>query len=141
MKALLILVTLAIGAFSSSPFSPINADDGKLTIQVDGQTVDIHVVSQNSSQSMISTNGNSVTLNGGGRGYLSNSAAANELEIDPKGFYNMYLLGKTLTYTVDNSSVHCSCNSALYFVSMPGFDQSGQPDPTSAGCIAKKRAG
>jgi hypothetical protein len=98
---------------------------------------------------MVTTNGNSVTLNGGGRAYLSNSSgnnvsATNNVGIDPNGFYMMPLLGYTLSFTVDNSKVHCSCNSALYFVGMPGYGDGQQPDPTSGNdyyCDANKVGG
>jgi cellulase len=51
--------------------------------------------------------------------------------LEPGNFKNFSLLGKTLSYDIDVSTVGCSCNAALYFVSMPGFTQSGQADPTS----------
>merc|ERR1711991_219796 len=42
-------------------------------------------------------------------------------------------MGKTLTYTTDISSVGCSCNAALFFSSMPGYNSQGQPDPGTSG--------
>ena len=32
------------------------------------------------------------------------------------------LLGNHISYTVDVSNVGCHCNSAFYFVQMPGYD-------------------
>ncbi|KAL1495881.1 hypothetical protein AB1Y20_014525 [Prymnesium parvum] len=37
------------------------------------------------------------------------------------------LLGRRLRYTIDLSAVGCSCNAALYWVSMPGVGPAGAP--------------
>ena len=51
----------------------------------------------------------------------------------PYIFQEYKLLGKTLSYTVDLSSISCSCNSALYLVTMPGYGSNGQPTPGKYG--------
>ena len=59
-------------------------------------------------------------------------------------YYNMQLLGKELSYTVDNSNVGCSCNSAFYFASMPGYKSDGEYEPSTEGtyyCDANKVGG
>lgn len=40
----------------------------------------------------------------------------------PDIFFNFTLLGKELSYTVDRNQVGCSCNSALYFAALPGYN-------------------
>jgi hypothetical protein len=79
----------------------------------------------------ISDSGTRLTFTGGGGLMLATTPTAGKDE--PSGYYQWHLLGKTLSYTVDLSNVGCSCNAALYFVSMPGFNasggQSGVPDP------------
>jgi len=47
----------------------------------------------------------------------------------PYIFQEYKLLGKTISYTVDLSSIGCSCNSAFYLVTMPGYGSNGQPTP------------
>ena len=51
----------------------------------------------------------------------------------PNIFMKYKLLGKTLSYTVDLSSIGCSCNSAFYLVTMPGYGSNGQPTPGQYG--------
>ena len=43
------------------------------------------------------------------------------------------LLGKTLSYELDLSAAPCSCNAALYWVSMPAYDTEGRPAPGEKG--------
>lgn len=59
----------------------------------------------------------------------------------PDNYVNFPLLGKTLSYTIDLSAVGCSCNAALYWVSMPGYSQDGSLSPSDKGnyyCDANK---
>jgi len=68
---------------------------------------------------IISEDSTSFTLDGGGNFQLTTE------DIDvytPSSFAGFTLLGKEFEYTVDRSTVGCSCNSALYTVSMPGYD-------------------
>jgi len=39
----------------------------------------------------------------------------------------MKLFGRKLEYDIDMSTVGCSCNAALYLVSMPGFNTDHKP--------------
>lgn len=48
-------------------------------------------------------------------------------------FAQFQLLGKEITYTVDRSTVGCSCNSAFYTVSMPGYNAQQQLDKSDWG--------
>lgn len=59
-------------------------------------------------------------------------------------FYTPNLLGGQVEYDMDLSQSSCSCNAALYLVSMPGKDWNGNPDPSSGGdyyCDANKVGG
>ena len=47
----------------------------------------------------------------------------------PYIFREYKLMGKTLSYMVDLSDIGCSCNSAMYLVTMPGYGSNGQPTP------------
>lgn len=80
----------------------------------------------------ISDEGRQLTLTGGGALQLAATATAGV--DDPSGFYQWMVLDHALSYTVDLSNVGCSCNAALYLVSMPGFNASSGsvPDPRSA---------
>jgi hypothetical protein len=74
-----------------------------------------------------------VTLTGGGRFYLASKRMPTPGNFVKDSYWQAPLLGRQLSYTVDLSSVGCSCNAALYFVSMPGHNASGNPDPTAGG--------
>jgi hypothetical protein len=80
----------------------------------------------------VSDGGRKLTLTGGGGLQLGATATAGVGE--PSGYYQWMLLGNALSYTVDLSNVGCSCNAALYFVSMPGYNVSSGsvPDPRSS---------
>lgn len=42
-----------------------------------------------------------------------------------KNYVNFSLLNRELSYDIDLSTVGCSCNAALFFVTMPGYNQDG----------------
>ena len=71
--------------------------------------------------------GNTMDIPYGGRSYLSPS---NE---NQGVFYSPNLLGGTIEYDVDLSQSGCSCNAALYLISMPAKDQSGTVIPGKGG--------
>ena len=58
----------------------------------------------------------------GGRSYLARSD-----KLGPDNFYLPNLLGGSIEFDVDLSSAGCSCNAALYLVSMPGRNPDGSP--------------
>lgn len=79
---------------------------------------------------MIQVNGRSLSLNGGGRAYIS---AQDTDSFNPSMYKIFNLENKKVKYDVDLSGVGCSCNAAFYGVTMPGYGSGGQPDPTSGG--------
>jgi len=107
------------------------ADFGELHVR--GLPHSVHCVNDEWQRQFvtIADAGTRLVLSGGGALQLAISPTAGADE--PFGYYQWQLLGTTLSYTVDLSNVSCSCNSALYLVSMPGFNssgsQSGSPDP------------
>lgn len=61
--------------------------------------------------------------------------------LGPDNFYGVNLLGGSISYDVDLSAAGCSCNAALYLISMPGKDQGGSPSGGDGGdyyCDANK---
>ena len=113
-------------------------DEGAMKIKVDGQDVTVYVVSGGTN---IDVTDNSYKMNGGSG---VNFATIDEDNFTPDMYYNFFVLGKRFSYTVDNSNVGCSCNSAAYFVSMPGYGDDQQPWPSAAGtyyCDANKVGG
>jgi hypothetical protein len=107
-----------------------SADFGKLSVR--GLPFGLHCVNDEWQRKFIHVNGTRLTLTGGGGLQLATTPTAGGDE--PSGYYQWKLLGNTLSYTVDLSAVACSCNAALYLVSMPGFNASSSPstpDPRS----------
>lgn len=52
--------------------------------------------------------------------------ASKQMDDMPAGnYHNFTLLNKEFSFDVDLSSVGCSCNAALFFVSMPGYEVNG----------------
>merc|ERR1712227_579589 len=80
----------------------------------------LYVVTQDPSTVQMVDNG--FKLVGGGRVYLAQEAA-NDFS-NPFIYWQAPLLGNHISYTVDVSNVGCHCNSAFYFVQMPGYDSS-----------------
>merc|ERR1712227_1046895 len=78
----------------------------------------VYVVTQDPSTVQMVENG--FRLVGGGRVYLAQEAA-NDFS-NPYIYWQAPLLGNHISYTVDVSNVGCHCNSAFYFVQMPGYD-------------------
>ena len=120
VQDLAINMILLVVSFSSA------RNNGPVTITLNGQQYTKYVLSSNMSKQFIQVNGSSITFLGGGRAYLGDSNSNNLL---PHSFYQLSLLGKRLSFDVDIAEVGCSCNGALYFVSMPGYNAAEQPDP------------
>jgi len=68
------------------------------------------------SDSTIEMLDNGFTLHGDSRLYFVNDSDSN---FRPDGFWQVALLGKHFSFTVDLSNVGCHCNAAAYFINMP----------------------
>lgn len=91
---------------------------GSITVKEEGQDVQRSIIA--TSNNAISVDGNSVTLWHGSRAYLGKDGG----ELGPDNFQSYSLMGKTIKYDVNLSSVGCSCNAAFYLVTMPGYNSS-----------------
>ena len=116
---LFLVATLLVASTSA-------ANNGAITIMVDGQPQTKYVLSSDWDKGNVRVNGSSITLIGGGRVYLGDSSSG---MITPNSFYEMPLLGKRFAFDVDMSDVGCNCNGALYFITMPAYNSAQQPAP------------
>lgn len=117
--------TLALLAASACAFN-----NGGITVMENGQETTRYIISADWADSLIDVSGNSVTLRHNARAYLATNASDN---FDPNNYHQFVLKDKTLSFDVTLADISCSCNAALYTVSMPGYNWSGQPDPSSGG--------
>ena len=107
------------------------ANNGPITIDINGKYQTKYVVSADWARNNTRVNNKtSVTLVGGGRVYLGDSASDT---LSTTSFYQMPLLGKRFRYNVDLSQVGCNCNGALYAISMPAYNSRQQPTPGDGG--------
>jgi len=93
-----------------------------------GKTKDVYVV--NAQKGGVTVSGSSLTLNHGPRVYLGKSC---DQSMNGDMFWNPNLMGRNVSYDVDLGAVGCACNAALYLVSMPARDNSGNAIPTKCG--------
>ena len=112
-----------------------------MELEINGQKNNFYVVSQDWCKDSIKVEGGSVTIINGGN---FNIARVERQDFAPDMYEDFKLLGSQLEYTVDMSNVPCSCNAALYFLKMPGYDASQNPAPSAGGnyyCDAMKVGG
>jgi len=97
---------------------------GSLRIESDGEPLDLHVVALAEKDSLFSTRDRSLTMRWGGelRGFLA-ERRTEDMPVD--NYFNFTLLNKEISYDIDLGAVGCSCNAALFFVSMPGYSKNG----------------
>ena len=135
----LVFVSLIASVYGTTSFIPVQTGapanfHGSLTIIVDGHLETLDIVSPGSgnfeNNVSISEDGNSFTMSGGGQVQF---ASQYQSHYTPDMFAKFKLLGKEFIYTVDRSTVGCSCNSAIYFVDMPGYDENQNPDASKFG--------
>lgn len=117
----------------------VGSDLGAWNVGIDGHGRSLRVVSQEWQRRFVVLNGSRLSLNGGGRVYLADNTTAGSA--NPHGYFMFQLLGKRLSYTLDLSAVGCSCNAAIYLVSMPGVNISGSLDPRGGDYYCGANAG
>jgi len=128
------LCVVALLAFAVNAKRPhfFNASDthlvGEITIMEDGAPVTRYVMSTYPPSIEMTWNSVKLPHNSGVQ-----IAKTKSDSYDPNMFMLYKLKGKTLTYTLDISSIGCSCNAAFYTVSMPGRDGNGNPSPGKDG--------
>ena len=71
------------------------------------------------------TSGAAAAKRNGARAYLADSCDGS---YNPESYAAIPLLGKTLSFEVDLSAVHCGCNAAAYLVSMQQNTEAGSCD-------------
>jgi len=100
-------------------------DQGSLSVDFDGSTKQLRVIAAaDRSEELFTTSGAELKLRWDGelRGFLG----AEEMDDMPlSNYYNFTLFNKQVSYDIDLSKVGCSCNAALFFVTMPGFSADG----------------
>ena len=101
---------------------------GDVKVMIDGMSKELPVLGGDWAREFVSIQDASITLHGGGRVYLGA-----EDTLGPDSFYQVPLLGKRIKFDVDLSQVGCSCNGALYAVSMPAYDSQQHLVPGKTG--------
>lgn len=117
------------------------SDLGSVNILINGKTQTKYAIASESVRGNVVVTPTSITLSGGGHAYFGNSSSNT---LSPNSYFLMPLLGNTFTFTVDMSQVGCSCNGALYAVSMPAYNSAQQLVPGNNGeyyCDANKVGG
>lgn len=84
----------------------------------------LHVVASSEKGKLFRTKDRTLIMNWGGetRGFLATREMDGHM---PNMFFNFSLINRELSYDIDMSKVGCSCNAALFFVTMPGFSPNG----------------
>ena len=103
---------------------------GPIMINEYGESIERWVVSTDPEGIIV--NGSTIILPHGAQVQIAkNSSFDNTYSPD---MYREYILkSTTLSFTVDISSIGCSCNAAFYFSSMPGIAKEGQFNPGPLG--------
>ena len=98
---------------------------GSIKVAVDGVDKEIYVVGSEWAANYTTIADDGFSLHGGGRIYFAEEAM-DDWKSD--GFWQIPLINHSFSYDVDVSQVECGCNAAGYFINMPAYNQSGQPD-------------
>ena len=106
---------------------------GTLSIPINGVNTNLYVVSwPNQSPNQLRVVGNSVRQSNQTGFYLMKTAPPNG-KYDTSTFYNLYLMNKTISYTLDIANTGCNCVAAVYLISAPGYNQNNQFYPGNDG--------
>ena len=111
--------------FTVALISAVSAyNQGTINVTINNTVETLFVVSDKSYVNLIDVKEGAVTLRHGARAYLGKEPID---ELTPGNYFSMPLFNTELSYDVDMSTVGCSCNAALYFVSMPAFGTDHKP--------------
>eukprot|EP00051_Salpingoeca_urceolata_P001217 m.39400 g.39400 ORF g.39400 m.39400 type:complete len:364 (-) comp11268_c0_seq1:127-1218(-) len=100
---------------------------GALNVSIDGKPTMLYVAQSGNATSSVKPSGTSLAIEYNARMYFVDRCIET---FDPDAFYKFQLLGKTLSYTVDLTGIHCGCVAAFYLVKMPAYSSSQKPDKT-----------
>jgi len=122
---------------------PSSDDHGTIVLRIDGVPRAYTLAAlQSTSSALVNVSGNTLSLERGPSAAQGTRLwVANDATLASDSYVHFELLGKRLSYTIDLSSVGCSCNAALYWVSMPGYVEGGALAPGTFGnyyCDANK---
>lgn len=104
-----------ISAATNTDACHTNIVSGQFQLTQDGASETVYVAQSGSAWGS-SGGGTSMSVSHNARAYVAQSCDGS---FNPNTFKKVYLLGKTISVTVDLSSVGCGCNAAFYLVSMP----------------------
>jgi hypothetical protein len=99
-------------------------NQGPVTITEDNKILKLHVAALAANLVTSEGQGSSITMKYGEQ----TRAFVVEEQMDDmpiQNYHNFTLLNKELSYDIDMSTVGCSCNAALFFVGMPGYNPDG----------------
>ena len=106
--------------------------DGSISITENGAEKSMFILDAGTKGQRSTTSGNQLTIPHNGRSYLAVRDRAGS-SLDPHGWYIPNLVGGSIEFDVNLSQAGCSCNAALYLVSMPGYNANQDEDPSSGG--------
>ena len=122
----------------------LSVDHGAVTVRVDGVAHQYTVAALNTtSSSLVNVSGSTIRLQRGPDSQGTRLWVAHNGSLAADSYAYFSLLGKRLSYDLDLSNSGCSCNAALYWVSMPGYGADGTLAPGDMGnyyCDANKHA-
>ena len=121
----------------STSFAPDDSSiSRKLRLRIDGVSHTYTVAALNSTPADVFTVSDDTLSLGHGPAKPSVGTrlwVAHDASLQPYSYAKFRLLGKSLSYRVDLSHVPCSCNAALYWVSLPGYTVDDEPAPGAFG--------
>lgn len=123
-----ICLASALGVAGANEFLAGSSTEGyhqcPVMITEDGRQRQFNVAALTKNLLNSTTGGHSITMKWGGetRAFVVDKPI-DDMPVD--NYVGFTLLNKELSYDVDISTVGCSCNAALFFVSLPGYNSDG----------------
>eukprot|EP00727_Mastigamoeba_balamuthi_P010503 m51a1_g6075 hypothetical protein (1598) ;mRNA; f:293404-300521 len=102
---------------------------GSLSVDLNGKPQDLAAVQLGGASDRLTTSGATITGQHNIRAYFADGCPA---AFGPNIYHQFPLLGASLNFTIDLSTVHCGCNAALYTASMPGYNLDGTANHSQA---------